>query len=668
MTAAARPLGERLFGRGSPLAVQIVALLIGGLVVAQLVTLGLTLLLPPKPAAEYKLDDIARALKGGALQVTNPRPLVRLVRSQPPSTQSAGWLVSERSRDDLARLIGAAPGDVRLLFYSPLPFAGASGLALDTPPRPRLATAGFLVGQMAPGGGPGSGGPGGGFGGARPGGAFGDGGPGASGGRFGRGLGESGRTGGRQGGRREGAGGLGAGGFQGGARGFGASGVDRGVAAPAPLPWNAQGPVIGGLGPRGAELARSLVTQSPPAAQPPATADVAPEPLQTLATPAPLTAAAPVLAKPALATLSAPPPAPVVRLAAPVAAESTPIADHEGYRLPAAPATGRGLFGLAPAPFVQGDFVAALRTGPNAWLTVQPKPEPFPNAWQRRVLLWFLISFAAIAPLGLLFARRLVMPLADFAAAAERLGRDPSGAVIPLKGPAEIGRAAKAFNQMQGRLKRYIDDRTAMVGAISHDLRTPLARMRFRLERAPASIREPVLADIAQMEEMISSVLVFIRDASEPAVRERVDLRSILECVVDDAALMGADASLESGDPLPVDVDSLSVQRVLTNLVDNALKYGDRAHARLFRDGEEVVAEIVDGGPGLPDEELERVFLPFYRSESARTLEKGGIGLGLAVSRSVARAHGGDVRLKSDGQGLHAQLRLPSATEVAKAA
>ena len=164
---------------------------------------------------------------------------------------------------------------------------------------------------------------------------------------------------------------------------------------------------------------------------------------------------------------------------------------------------------------------------------------------------------------------------------------------------------------------------------------------------------------------MISSVLVFIRDASEPAVRERVDLRSILECVVDGAAETGAAAELDPGEPVPVDVDSLSVQRVVSNLVENALKYGEHARVRMYADGAEAVAEVEDDGPGLAEEELERVFLPFYRSERARTLDTRGIGLGLAVSRSIARAHGGDVRLLSRGRGLVAQLRLPIADKAA---
>lgn len=290
---------------------------------------------------------------------------------------------------------------------------------------------------------------------------------------------------------------------------------------------------------------------------------------------------------------------------------------------------------------------------------MRPAPEPFPNHWQRRVLLWFLVSFSVVAPIGWLFARRLSAPLTAFAAAAEQLGRDPSGPVLELFGPAEIGRAARAFTVMQRRLKRYIEDRTAMVGAISHDLRTPLTRMRFRLERASPQLRESMLNDIAQMEEMISSVLIFIRDASEPTVRERVDLRSIVECVVDDAALVGGDACLEPGPPASVEVDALGVQRVVTNLVENALKYGRRAKVRLFSEAGDAVTEVADEGPGLPEEELERVFLPFYRAAPARDLNAGGIGLGLALSRSIARAHGGDVRLYRGLTGLVAQFRLP---------
>ena len=162
-------------------------------------------------------------------------------------------------------------------------------------------------------------------------------------------------------------------------------------------------------------------------------------------------------------------------------------ADRGGYVLPSESAPVRGLLGLPSTPYLQGDFVAAFQVSPDRWVTVQPAPEPFPNTWQRRIMLWFFLSSILVIPVGLVFARRLAAPLANFAEAAERLGRDPSGKQASLNGPAEIGRAARAFNEMQARLRRYIDDRTAMVGAISHDLpRRALARdSASRLESIP---------------------------------------------------------------------------------------------------------------------------------------------------------------------------------------
>ena len=326
-----------------------------------------------------------------------------------------------------------------------------------------------------------------------------------------------------------------------------------------------------------------------------------------------------------------------------------------------APLHQKSLFGLEPAPFVEGDFVAAMRLDNGQWAVVQPAPEPFPNSWQRRLLLWFVLSFSLVAPIGWLFARRLVRPIAGFAYAAEQLGRDPTAYVLALEGPAEVGRAASAFNRMQSRLKSFVDDRTAMVGAISHDLRTPLTRLRFRIEDVPDDLREGMLSEVDEMEQMISSVLAFIRDASEPGAREKIDLRSIVEDVVEDAVFVGKAVTLEKSEQASVEVDPLGMRRLLGNLVENAVKYGDTASIRLFKDHQDAVAEVMDNGPGLPDEELERVFQPFYRTPQARASNKHGTGLGLAVCRSIARAHGGDVHLIRHDHGLVAQLRLPLA-------
>lgn len=307
-----------------------------------------------------------------------------------------------------------------------------------------------------------------------------------------------------------------------------------------------------------------------------------------------------------------------------------------------------------------GQFTAAARRPDGSWAVVKPAPEPFPTDWQKRMGLWLLGCLLVAAPAGYLFGRRITAPIRAFAEAAEALGRDPHGPVMTLSGPAEIGAAARAFNGMQARLKRYVQDRTAMVGAISHDLRTPLARMRFKLEKAPKALRESVLQDVGQMEEMITAVLAFIRDGAEPRRRERLDLLSLVECEVDAAA--GGGVTIEPGEPVAVEADALGLQRLFANLINNAVKYAGGARVGVRAEDGEAVVDIADDGPGLPPADLERVFTPFYRASAARTLDDGGVGLGLAVARSIARAHGGDVTLAARPEGgLTAQVRLPLA-------
>lgn len=337
---------------------------------------------------------------------------------------------------------------------------------------------------------------------------------------------------------------------------------------------------------------------------------------------------------------------------------------------------GRPRFGEGPPPLelriatrrsmmrsgegvLMNNFVAAVHRADGRWTVVEPEPDPFSDPWYRRLAIWLVGCILLTVPLGYLFARRITEPVRAFARAAEALGRDPSGAILPLTGPAEIGAAARAFNDMQARLKRYIEDRTGMVGAISHDMRTPLSRIRFKLESAPPALKAAVLTDVAQMEQMITSVLAFIHDASAGRPREQVDLRSILECLVDDAAQMGQAVSLEDGATVTVTADSLGLTRLFGNLVDNAVKYGGEARLRLSAQGAEAIVDITDRGPGLAPADLERVFTPFYRADSARTLDGGGVGLGLAVARSIARAHGGDVVLTASPTGLTARVRLP---------
>lgn len=313
-------------------------------------------------------------------------------------------------------------------------------------------------------------------------------------------------------------------------------------------------------------------------------------------------------------------------------------------------------------PFIFGGFKLGVRQADGQWMVVEPKPAPpwrF-DSWQQRILLILGLSVLAVSPLAWLFARRLSGPISAFADAAERLGRDPRAPPLELSGSAEVIAASNAFNMMQARLRRYVEDRTTMIGAIAHDLRTPLTRLRFRIEAAPDDIRGKLAADIDQMEAMISAALAFVRDTTRPADRTRLELASLLESVIDEVAETGGAAVVERGEKIVINGDPLALKRLIANLVENALKYGGSARGRVFAEAGQAVIEIDDDGPGVPPAELERVFEPFFRGEPSRNRETGGIGLGLAVVRSLARAHGGDVILLNRPEGgLRARVTLP---------
>ena len=328
-----------------------------------------------------------------------------------------------------------------------------------------------------------------------------------------------------------------------------------------------------------------------------------------------------------------------------------------GMRMP-----GGGPAGVHDAPILVGRFEIGVRRADGHWLVVLPKSAFGIDPWQQRLLLVLALAAVGVSPLAWWFARRLAAPIGALAAGAERLGRDPSAPPLEIAGSAEVTAAVRAFNEMQERLRQYVDDRTGMIGAIAHDLRTPLTRMRFRIEGAPEDLRTKLAADIDQMEAMVSETLAFVRDASRPHERVKLEIASLVEFIMDEAAETGADLAAEAADRVVVDGDPVALRRLITNLVDNALKFGSAARGRVFAQNGMAVVEIEDNGPGIAADQVERAFEPFRRLEASRNRDTGGIGLGLAVVRAIARGHGGDVQLgPAPGGGLRACLRLPLA-------
>jgi len=312
-------------------------------------------------------------------------------------------------------------------------------------------------------------------------------------------------------------------------------------------------------------------------------------------------------------------------------------------------------------------FEASLRRADGRWTTAGPR-RPLLSPWRIRVLGAFLLSTALLAPLAWWSARRLTRPVRVFAEAAERLGLNPQAPALAVEGPAEVRTAALSMNRMQDRLRRYLAERTAMVAAIAHDLRTPLTGLRLRAETAPPVERDRMAADIARMEAMIAQVLGFVRGEQVQETRERLDLAALAADCVAEAAERGADAVLRATEPVTVLGEPLKLRRAVANLVENAVLYGGSAEAAVRREGDTAVLTVSDRGPGLRSTDLERVLEPFARVEESRSRVTGGVGLGLASAGAAARAHGGELRLENrEGGGLRARLSLPAAPEAISA-
>lgn len=258
-------------------------------------------------------------------------------------------------------------------------------------------------------------------------------------------------------------------------------------------------------------------------------------------------------------------------------------------------------------------------------------------------------------------------PLLRFANTAERVGRDIRSAPLEVQGPEELRRVIRAFNDMQLRLRHMVDDRTLMLGAIGHDLRTPLTRLRLRMETGrPDAGLAHLLADIESMETMLVSALAFIRGVDDGESAEIVDFGALVQTVCDVIADLGGVVHYRRVSRLRLSCRPNAIMRALTNIIGNAVKYGGEARVVLADLGHGVEVQVEDSGPGIPDEEKSRVFEPFYRRPQTQAIDSTGLGLGLSIARSIVLAHGGRIELKNAAPtGLRAIVALPRSVAVA---
>lgn len=307
------------------------------------------------------------------------------------------------------------------------------------------------------------------------------------------------------------------------------------------------------------------------------------------------------------------------------------------------------------------ELAVAVRLDDDQWLSFTAGiPDQTPaRSW------WF---FASLATMGLTVlaasawaTRRATAPLRLLGEAADRFGRDPAAAPLVESGPAEMRTAIQSFNRMQLSLQRLVDNRSRMLAGVSHDLRTPLTLLRLRIEAVEnGEERDRMLATIADMEGMVAAALDFARQTGQNEARRPTDMTALVASIVDDMADAGIAVAMATADSAVCRVQPAAMKRALTNLIDNAVKFGGGARIKVEAQPSQVAIIIEDRGPGIPAEMLPRVFEPFFRIEESRSRDTGGSGLGLAIALAIVQTHGGQIALSNRPTGgLEARVTLP---------
>lgn len=317
--------------------------------------------------------------------------------------------------------------------------------------------------------------------------------------------------------------------------------------------------------------------------------------------------------------------------------------------------------GSGPVDVPRQHSVTEVQLKDGSWISFD-HPRPWhvsDRPW--RLLLSLAILLVSVILLSLLAVRWVTQPLTTLATAAGELGRDIRRAPVPETGPTEVRRAARAFNDMQTQLVRYVEDRTRLLTAISHDLKTPITRMRLRAELLEdETLKGKLIRDLQDMENMTNATLDFLRGLEISEASQPIDLMALLECVQSDAVETGQNVTLQGHISNSFAGRPQALRRCLENLIGNAVRYGKRAVISVEDDGASITIRVRDAGKGIPEDQLEKVFEPYHRLEEARSQAGGGTGLGLGIARNIATLHGGTLSLRNHPEGgLEAVLTLP---------
>lgn len=276
-------------------------------------------------------------------------------------------------------------------------------------------------------------------------------------------------------------------------------------------------------------------------------------------------------------------------------------------------------------------------------------------------ILWLIGSAVVLFAIAIVFMRNQIRPIRRLAVAAEKFGKGQDVPDFKPVGASEVRQASRAFLEMKDRLKRQIEQRTAMLAGVSHDLRTPLTRMKLQLAMAPQDPETDNLRqDIEEMERMLEGYLTFAKGEGTEDI-EMTDLREMLDRIIAKARRQNGDIDDKLADRLMIRLRPMAVERAISNVISNACKYAPKVWVNAYEQSDMIVITVDDNGPGIAEELREDVFRPFYRIEKSRNKATGGLGLGLAIARDVIHAHGGEIFMESSNQGgLRVVIRLPS--------